>query len=1235
MKLFLKLCLRLAPKLLLLLCLSQVTQLVYGFNLIPQTDAKAVVTGSTEDLQLQIDRLINNRDELKRKFSNSNAKANFEKTLETVKERLGEIKNQLAKHQTISQQKFLNKLSALLNELLHTMTSMQAMRQDVIQKINQQVSFLQEILLDPYAKKSELKLQSEYQLEVLKGQHKTIFELQEQLTQLRNERHDLRRDLSAQKERLAELERQQRVKTKEQSAFSDEAHASGWNKHQESQLLDLESELLKAKEQLTELKLKDLGYALDLVENKIHWLEAKLDILQLNLKEINRKLIVSEQDLKQAEHDLAKQQTELMQQQDDLLQMISMGEQNVTKYKQQFEEYLQQQKINLPDRRALEEWDLELVNGVAELDLYELAYRNEQLMAVQRELKLWEATLDLLRVRVRDAKIDASAVATWHQISRRNIRTEAAVRREREIYDEYRNEAHKDLELFKLRIDDATKSLNSLTRTLENLKSIVNEIQKQQTEFVNTHGANNYKKMLDLIAGLYGDQFVSAKDLINRQRSLINKMLETYASAITVTKDSLGKIDPVLTRLDNIGGILQRSEHAISWDSLKVLGPDFRLFIVDLKKVILSFDPAGHIQNTISVLASNPMQIVWLVVVCLFILLTMLSLRIYLPVLEQRLASWVYLVDRKYWLAGICDLLVKFLIKHLISLTLWFSSALLILSLNSDYTAIKLIFDLCSIPYWIYLSRSILDLFQELNQKYPQLFVSFVLQDRFLLALRFFSYATIFTFCLRAAFMEIMFESDLPKLFLAFYSIVLRAAIVFLIGREEVLSLMPRQGDIWKWIRDKVNSYYYPLLIGVIVLMIFSDPYIGGYSKLVYFVLSGVLWTALLIGILWWSEGLVRNLSARLFFVISEDGSKERFSNAKTAYGLFLVLLFASSLFIAFLILAQIWGQFNPLDKIGEYYIFSPFKITGGQGDIPVSLKLLVTVLGFIGLGIGASWIFSRYVLRPIFNLLVINSGVQNTILVISQYLIVFIVLFICLGSIGLETVVWHLFLVLGVALLWSVKDPANDFIAYFVLLIERSIKIGDYIELADGEIVGIVRKITPRTVVIRRKNSVSIIVPNSVIIRSAVYNWNYTQNFFAFDDFFITVPYSFDPKLVKQVILSVLDRDINILKTPAPIVRLHEFDPNGMIFLIRGFLSSVNLANQWNIVSDLKIELVSTLREHGIPIAAHTRVMISPDSGFSATSGHKSKRKLTSETISTYGASSSDSDSDDFGDDS
>ena len=97
--------LRLAPKLFILLLLTG--QQVQGFNLITPTDAKAVVTGSTEDLQLQIDRLNALRDEFKKKF-NSN-RAALEKSSESVKSRLAEAKAQLAKHQSSSQQKFLNK----------------------------------------------------------------------------------------------------------------------------------------------------------------------------------------------------------------------------------------------------------------------------------------------------------------------------------------------------------------------------------------------------------------------------------------------------------------------------------------------------------------------------------------------------------------------------------------------------------------------------------------------------------------------------------------------------------------------------------------------------------------------------------------------------------------------------------------------------------------------------------------------------------------------------------------------------------------------------------------------------------------------------------------------------------------------------------------------------------------------------------------------------------------------
>ena len=42
----------------------------------------------------------------------------------------------------------------------------------------------------------------------------------------------------------------------------------------------------------------------------------------------------------------------------------------------------------------------------------------------------------------------------------------------------------------------------------------------------------------------------------------------------------------------------------------------------------------------------------------------------------------------------------------------------------------------------------------------------------------------------------------------------------------------------------------------------------------------------------------------------------------------------------------------------------------------------------------------------------------------------------------------------------------------------------------------------------------------------------------------------------MKELMLDVLDKNINILKNPAPIVRLEDFMDNGFQFMVRGYLS-------------------------------------------------------------------------------
>jgi small-conductance mechanosensitive channel len=126
----------------------------------------------------------------------------------------------------------------------------------------------------------------------------------------------------------------------------------------------------------------------------------------------------------------------------------------------------------------------------------------------------------------------------------------------------------------------------------------------------------------------------------------------------------------------------------------------------------------------------------------------------------------------------------------------------------------------------------------------------------------------------------------------------------------------------------------------------------------------------------------------------------------------------------------------------------------------------------------------------------------------------------------------------------------------------------------------------------LRKRNSVTVIVPNSQIILNPVVNWNYSRSYFAFNDIMLTVAYTRDPQRVKDILLGVLHNNDMILKSPAPIVWLSDFVDNGYQFLVRGYLTADKVLEQWEISSQVRLELVKKLRENGIEIASPSRIV-------------------------------------------
>jgi len=137
---------------------------------------------------------------------------------------------------------------------------------------------------------------------------------------------------------------------------------------------------------------------------------------------------------------------------------------------------------------------------------------------------------------------------------------------------------------------------------------------------------------------------------------------------------------------------------------------------------------------------------------------------------------------------------------------------------------------------------------------------------------------------------------------------------------------------------------------------------------------------------------------------------------------------------------------------------------------------------------------------------------------------------------------------------------------------------------------MGVVRRITPRALVLRRRNSTTIVVPNSYMFSRAITNWNYVRKYIAFDDICLLIHFNQDPELVRQLLQDATEAHPKVLKNPRPIVRLDNFAQYGYQFMVRGFISDVYTLDQWDIASEVRLLIVKKLAEHHIAIAIPVR---------------------------------------------
>lgn len=176
----------------------------------------------------------------------------------------------------------------------------------------------------------------------------------------------------------------------------------------------------------------------------------------------------------------------------------------------------------------------------------------------------------------------------------------------------------------------------------------------------------------------------------------------------------------------------------------------------------------------------------------------------------------------------------------------------------------------------------------------------------------------------------------------------------------------------------------------------------------------------------------------------------------------------------------------------------------------------------------------------------------------------------------------------LGVGLGFGLQKLAANYVSGFVILLERSIRIGDNVKVDNFE--GRITDIKTRYTLIRAGNGREAIVPNESLITSRVENLSIADRKFNITTA-IVVGYESDVAQVQSILVGAATAQARVMADPVPIAFLTNFAPDGLEFTLHFWVTDPDKGKD-NVRSAINIAILEGLRAAKIDIPYPQRVL-------------------------------------------
>ncbi len=203
-----------------------------------------------------------------------------------------------------------------------------------------------------------------------------------------------------------------------------------------------------------------------------------------------------------------------------------------------------------------------------------------------------------------------------------------------------------------------------------------------------------------------------------------------------------------------------------------------------------------------------------------------------------------------------------------------------------------------------------------------------------------------------------------------------------------------------------------------------------------------------------------------------------------------------------------------------------------------------------------------------------------------AHYIILVVGFMLAISALGIDVSKLALLAsALGIGIGLGLQGIVNNFVSGLALLLEKTLKVGDFVELDSG-LTGEVIEINMRATLIRTNDNVDILIPNAELTNGKVINWTLAENIRRFRIPF-GVAYGSDKVVVKKAVLEAA-RSVAYTMDEAgrePVVWMTGFGDSSLNFTLGVWVRPEQVKRPTALTSDYLWAIDDAFRKYGVEI--------------------------------------------------